>query len=93
VPGVLAMVPKGEFDTQKQYSPGEEVEVTLLTINQQTRRITGSIQHVADVSPEEIEAYAPEAGFVPEVVAVAPPEVEAQAEVAAPPEVEEQPSV
>ncbi len=90
VPGVLAMVPKGEFDTQKQYSPGEEVEVTLLTINQQTRRITGSIQHVADVSPEEIEAYAPEAGFVPEVVAAAPPEVEAPAEVAAPPEVEEQ---
>ena len=33
VPGVLAMVPKGEFETA-QYSPGEDVEVTLLTINQ-----------------------------------------------------------
>jgi small subunit ribosomal protein S1 len=53
VPGVLAMVPKGEFDPQKQYSPGEEVEVTLLTINMSTRRITGSIQHVMDVNPDE----------------------------------------
>jgi small subunit ribosomal protein S1 len=60
VPGVLAMVPKGEFPTDKAYSPGEEVEVTLLTINQATRRITGSIQHVADISPEELAAYAPE---------------------------------
>ena len=60
VPGVLAMVPKGEFDAAEQYSPGEDVEVTLLTINQATRRITGSIQHVADVPPEEIEKYAVE---------------------------------
>ncbi|HEY1728363.1 MAG TPA: S1 RNA-binding domain-containing protein [Candidatus Baltobacteraceae bacterium] len=58
VPGVLAMVPKGEFDPAAQYSPGQEVEVTLLTINQGTRRITGSIQHVADISPEEIADYA-----------------------------------
>jgi ribosomal protein S1 len=63
VPGVLAMVPKGEFDPAKQYSPGEEVEVTLLTINQATRRITGSIQHVADIplDPTEFPDYAPEA--------------------------------
>ena len=58
VPGVLAMVPKGEFDPATQYSPGQEVEVTLLSINQTTRRITGSIQHVADVSPEEIAEFA-----------------------------------
>ena len=51
------MVPKGEFDPAIQYSPGQEVEVTLLTINHSTRRITGSIQHVADVSPEEFEQY------------------------------------
>jgi ribosomal protein S1 len=57
IPGVLAMVPKGEFDPSVQYSPGQEVEVTLLTINHSTRRITGSIQHVADVSPEEFEQY------------------------------------
>jgi ribosomal protein S1 len=57
IPGVLAMVPKGEFDPAKQYSPGEEVEVTILTVNHSTRRITGSIQHVMDVAPEEIEAY------------------------------------
>jgi len=57
IPGVLAMIPKGEFDPALQYSPGQEVEVTLLTINHQTRRITGSIQHVADVSPEEYAAY------------------------------------
>ena len=57
IPGVLAMVPKGEFDPSLQYSPGQEVEVTLLTINQATRRITGSIQHVADVSPEEYEQF------------------------------------
>jgi ribosomal protein S1 len=49
IPGVLAMVPKGEFDPAKQYSPGEEVEVTILTVNHATRRITGSIQHVMDV--------------------------------------------
>jgi small subunit ribosomal protein S1 len=57
VPGVLAMVPKGEFDPSVQYSPGQEVEVSLLSINQTTRRITGSIQHVADVPPEEIAEY------------------------------------
>ena len=55
VPGILAMVPKGEFDASVQYNPGQDAEVTLLTINQATRRITASIQHVADVSPEEIE--------------------------------------
>jgi hypothetical protein len=53
---------------------GEEVEVTLLTINQSTRRITGSIQHVADISPEEIEAYAPDETFVAEPAAAAPEE-------------------
>jgi len=58
VPGVLAMVPKGEFDPGAQFSPGQEVEVTLLTINHSTRRITASIQHVADIPPEEIEKYA-----------------------------------
>ena len=57
IPGVLAMVPKGEFEPSIQYSPGQEVEVTLLTINHATRRITGSIQHVADIPPEELEAY------------------------------------
>jgi ribosomal protein S1 len=69
-PGILAMVPKGEFDPQKQYSPGEEVDITLLSINPSTRRITGSIQHVADVSPEEIAEYAPEAelGSIAEAV-------------------------
>ncbi len=72
IPGVLAMVPKGEFDPAIPYSPGQEVEVTLLTINHATRRITGSIQHVADVSPDEIEQYAidPELGF-PAIEAVA----------------------
>jgi len=65
VPGVLAMVPKGEFDSAKQYSPGEDVEVTLLTINQATRRITGSIQHVADVSPDEIIDYTADDAFNP----------------------------
>jgi len=71
VPGVLAMVPKGEFDPAAQYSPGQEVEVTLLTINHSTRRITGSIQHVADVSPEEIAefAYGDESlGNIPETI-------------------------
>jgi len=57
IPGVLAMVPKGEFDPAIQYSPGQEVEVTLLTINHSTRRITGSIQHVADVPLDELESY------------------------------------
>jgi ribosomal protein S1 len=60
IPGILAMVPKGEFDATAQYSPGQEIEVTLLTINHATRRITASIQHVADVPPEEIEKYAVE---------------------------------
>ena len=55
VPGILAMVPKGEFDIRQAVHPGEDVEVTLLTINHQTRRITASIQHVADIPPEEIE--------------------------------------
>ncbi|MBV8688630.1 MAG: S1 RNA-binding domain-containing protein, partial [Candidatus Eremiobacteraeota bacterium] len=58
VPGVLAMVPKGEFDPNAQFSPGQEIDVTLLTINPSTRRITASIQHVADVPPEEIEKIA-----------------------------------
>ncbi len=60
IPGILAMVPKGEFDATAQFSAGQEVEVTLLTINHATRRITASIQHVADVPPEEIEQYAVE---------------------------------
>jgi ribosomal protein S1 len=60
VPGVLAMVPKGEFDLSVQYNGGEEIELTLISINHATRRITASIQHVADVSPEEFEAIAPE---------------------------------
>src|SRR6201996_4165657 len=62
VPGVLAMVPKGEFDNSVQYSPGQEAEGTLLTTNHSTRRITGSIQHVADVSPDEIVDYAIDEG-------------------------------
>ncbi len=55
IPGILAMVPKGEFDANAQFAAGQEVEVTLLTINHATRRITASIQHVADVPIEEIE--------------------------------------
>jgi len=55
VPGILAMVPKGEFDPSATFNAGQDVEVTLLTINQGTRRITASIQHVADIPPEEIE--------------------------------------
>ena len=58
VPGILAMVPKGEFDGAAQFAVGQPVEVTILTVNHQTRRITVSIQHVADISPEEIEALA-----------------------------------
>ena len=58
IPGILAMVPKGEFDASAQFGAGQEVEVTLLTINHATRRITASIQHVADVPLEEIEQYA-----------------------------------
>jgi small subunit ribosomal protein S1 len=57
-PGILAMVPKGEFDPAAQFNAGQDVEVTLVTINSATRRITASIQHVADVPPEEIEALA-----------------------------------
>jgi 4-hydroxy-3-methylbut-2-enyl diphosphate reductase len=57
VPGVLAMVPKGEFDASVSYDGGEDVEVTLLSINNATRRITASIQHVADLTPEELAAY------------------------------------
>ena len=56
-PGILAMVPKGEFDPNAQFNAGQDVEVTLVTINSATRRITASIQHVADVPPEEIEQY------------------------------------
>ncbi len=59
-PGILAMVPKGEFDSAVQYAAGQEVDVTLLTINRQNRRITASIQHVADIPPEEIEQLASE---------------------------------
>jgi len=55
-PGILAMVPKGEFDPNATFTAGQDVEVTLLTINTATRRITASIEHVADVPPEEIEA-------------------------------------
>ncbi len=49
--------------------------MTLLTINHATRRITASIQHVADVPPEEIEQYAAE-----EEIGVEPAVVEAVAE-------------
>jgi hypothetical protein len=59
------MVPKGEFDATVQYSPGQEVEVTLLTINNGTRRITGSIQHVADVAPEELVDFVADETFGP----------------------------
>ena len=55
-PGILAMVPKGEFDPNATFNAGQDVEVTLLTINTATRRITASIEHVADVPPEELEA-------------------------------------
>ncbi len=43
-PGILAMVPKGEFDPNKQYQSAEEVDVKLVTVNQSTRRITGSLR-------------------------------------------------
>ena len=49
--------PRASSIRTQQYTPGQDVEVTLLTINSATRRITGSIQHVADVPPEEIEQY------------------------------------
>ena len=68
IPGILAMVPKGEFDSSAQYNPGQDVEVTLLTINHTTRRITASIQHVADIPPEEIEQL-----VVPEIDVLADP--------------------
>ncbi|NNM92424.1 MAG: S1 RNA-binding domain-containing protein [Candidatus Eremiobacteraeota bacterium] len=58
VPGILAMVPKGEFDGAANYAQGQDVSVTLLTVNHATRRITASIQHVADIPLEEIEAIA-----------------------------------
>ena len=48
------------YGTFAEIGAGQEVEVTLLTINHATRRITASIQHVADVPPEEIEQYAVE---------------------------------
>jgi len=67
IPGILAMVPKGGFDASTQYNPGQEIEVTLLSINHTTRRITASIQHVADVPPEEIEQ------LVVEEIDVVPP--------------------
>jgi len=73
VPGVLAMVPKGEFEPNRTYNAAEEVEVTLLTINQATRRITASIQHVADVSPDDYPDYAPEVFGTTIGEAVAPP--------------------
>ena len=60
IPGVLAMVPKGEFNPSVQYSAGQEDELTLLTINHSTRRITGSIQHVADIPLEEFAEFAVE---------------------------------
>ena len=43
------------------------MNVTLLTINHATRRITASIQHVADVPLEEIEQI-----VVPEIDVIAP---------------------
>ena len=70
IPGILAMVPKGEFDASAQFVAGQEVEVTLVSINHATRRITASIQHVADVPLEEIEKYVEEIG---EIEAPAPP--------------------
>ena len=84
IPGILAMVPKGEFDAAAQYSPGQEIEVTLLTINHATRRITASIQHVADIPPEEIEKYEvlEEIGTIGDVTPAAfdaAPDVEAEA--------------
>jgi ribosomal protein S1 len=75
IPGILAMVPKGEFDAAAQYSPGQDIEVTLLTINHTTRRITASIQHVADVPPEEIEQLVvPEIDVIPAEVGDVPAE-------------------
>jgi small subunit ribosomal protein S1 len=83
VPGVLAMIPKGEFDPNAQFSPGQEVEVTLLSINNSTRRITASIQHVADIPPEEIEKYAIDedvvgVGAIAEAVGI--PDIDASAD-------------
>jgi ribosomal protein S1 len=73
IPGILAMVPKGEFDASAQFVAGQEVEVTLVSINHATRRITASIQHVADVPLEEIEKYEEEIGEI-ETPAAPPPE-------------------
>ncbi len=50
--------------------PGEEVEVTLLTINSATRRITGSIQHVADIPSEELADLGVEGDVVAALEAV-----------------------
>ena len=44
-----------------------------MTINHATRRITASIQHVADVPPEEIELYAVEEEIGTVATAPAPP--------------------
>lgn len=46
VPGVLAMVPEGEFDRAMEYLPGEDVAVKLLEVDLSTRRIAGSIEHI-----------------------------------------------
>ena len=67
--------PRASSTRPPQFNAGQEVEVTLLTINHATRRITASIQHVADVPPEEIEKYAAE-----EEIGVEPAVVEAVAE-------------
>jgi ribosomal protein S1 len=67
------MVPKGEFDASAQFVAGQEVEVTLVSINHATRRITASIQHVADVPLEEIEKLEEEIGEIGTAV-TAPPE-------------------
>ncbi len=58
VPGVLAMVPKGEFDPSRTVQPRPRSRGHAADDQSGTRRITGSIQHVADVSPEEIADYA-----------------------------------
>jgi hypothetical protein len=47
--------------------------VTLVSINHATRRITASIQHVADVPLEEIEKLEEEIGEIGTAV-TAPPE-------------------
>jgi hypothetical protein len=53
--------------------------VTLLTINHTTRRITASIQHVADVPPEEIDQLVvPEIDVIPAMDVI--PEIDAISE-------------